>query len=243
MNGHIRPFCTGVSGIKRAVFLYSMRMPIRPDRILFEDDHLLIVNKLEGELVVAAGGFGKKPLFDFLKKDYPTLRVVHRLDFGTSGIIVFGKTAEAVRNIRAKEFKGWVKTYRALAAGYMDRKSGTIDRSLAARTSKDLIPAVSHFKVIETFPTASYVEVKIDTGRKHQIRQHLKFIGHPLLLDPLYGNQEQDKLFKKHFKYHRFFLHAYSLDLPHPITGEKLHIEAPISPVFEKVLRELRAKK
>ncbi len=219
-----------------------MRMPIRPDRILYDDEHLLIVNKLEGELVVAAGGFGKKPLFDFLKKDYPTLRVVHRLDFGTSGVIVFGKTADAVRKIREKQFKGWVKTYRALAAGYIDRKRGTIDRSLSARTSKDLVPAVSHFTVLEAFPTASYVEVQIDTGRKHQIRQHLKFIGHPLLLDPLYGNQELDKAFRKHHKYHRFFLHAFSLDFPHPMTGKQLHVEAPISPVFEKVLKELRSK-
>lgn len=217
-------------------------MPIRPDRILYEDEHLLIVNKLEGELVVAAGGFGKKPLFDFLKKDYPTLRVVHRLDFGTSGVIVFAKTAEAVRKIREKQFKGWVKRYRALVAGYMDKKRGTIDRSLSARTSKDLVPALSHFTTLEAFPTASYVEVQIDTGRKHQIRQHMKFIGHPLLLDPLYGNDAMNKAFTKHHKYHRFFLHAYSLDFLHPITGEKLHVEAPISPVFEKVLRELRGK-
>ncbi len=240
-NGHIRPFYAGVSGIKRAVFLYPVAMSsIRPDRILYNDEHLLIVNKLEGELVVAAGGFGKKPLFDFLKKDYPTLRVVHRLDFGTSGVIVFAKTAEAVRKIREKEFRGWIKTYRALAAGFIDRKTGTIDRPLPARTSKDLVPAVSHFKVLEPFRSATYVEVQIDTGRKHQIRQHLKFIGHPLLMDPLYGNEELNKSFQKKHHYHRFFLHAYSLDFPHPITGEKLHVEAPVSPVFEKVLKELR---
>lgn len=217
-----------------------MRMPIRPDRILYEDEHLLVVNKLEGELVVAAGGFGKKPLFDFLKKDHPTLRVVHRLDFGTSGVIVFAKTAEALRSIRAKDFKGWVKTYRALAAGYMNQRFGKIERSLPARTKNELVPAVSHFKVLEPFRTATYVEVKIDTGRKHQIRQHLKFIGHPLLMDPLYGNEEMDKAFKKKHKFHRFFLHAYSLEFPHPITGEKIRVEAPISQVFEKVLRELR---
>ena len=103
-------------------------------------------------------------------------------------------------------------------------------------------PAVSNFKVLEAFPLASYVEVQIETGRKHQIRQHMKFIGHPLLMDPLYGNDTMNKQFQKQHKYHRFFLHAYSLDFPHPITGEKIHVEAKIPPVFEKVLRELREK-
>jgi RluA family pseudouridine synthase len=216
--------------------------PIRQDRILYNDKDLLIVYKLEGELVVMAGGFGKKPLFDFLKRDYPTLRVVHRLDFGTSGIIVFAKTAEAVRKIREKSFFGWKKTYRALVGGYMDKKFGTIDRTLPARTKDEMVPAVSHYKTLEAFPVASYMEIQIDTGRKHQIRQHMKFVGHPLLLDPLYGSDAMNKAFMKHHKYHRFFLHAYALDFPHPITGEKLHIEAPIPPVFEKVLRELRGK-
>ena len=216
---------------------------IRADRILYNDEHLLVVYKLEGELVVTAGGFGKKPLFDFLKKDYPGLRVVHRLDFGTSGIIVFAKTGEALRKIREKSFRGWIKTYRCLVAGYMDRKVGKIERALAARTKNEMVPAVSNFKVLEAFPLASYVEVQIETGRKHQIRQHMKFIGHPLLMDPLYGNDTMNKQFQKQHKYHRFFLHAYSLDFPHPITGEKIHVEAKIPPVFEKVLKELRMKK
>jgi RluA family pseudouridine synthase len=213
---------------------------INPGRILYEDQHLLVVNKLDGELVVTAGGHGKLPLFDFLKKSYAGLRVVHRLDFGTSGVIVFAKTAEAARKIRESKFGGWAKRYRALAAGHMNTKQGVIERKLPARTKDMLVPALSRYAVLETFPLASYVEVEIDTGRKHQIRQHLKFIGHPLLLDPLYGNEKADQLFRKKFHYQRFFLHAFSLDFIHPITRERLHIEAPISPSFEKVLRELR---
>ncbi len=215
---------------------------IRADRILYQDQHLFVVNKLDGELVVAAGGHGKTPLFDFLKKNHPELRVVHRLDFGTSGVIVFARTAEAVRRIRASEFRGWIKRYRALAAGRIALKEGTIERKLPARTHNTLVDAVSHYKVIEAFPTASYTEVQIETGRKHQIRQHLKFIGHPLLLDPVYGNEKLDRAFTKHFHYHRFFLHAFSLDFPHPLTGEKVHIEAGLPPSFEKALRELREK-
>lgn len=215
---------------------------INPGRILFEDEHLLVVNKLDGELVVTAGGHGKLPLFDFLKKSYPSLKVVHRLDFGTSGVIVFAKTTAALRNIREKKFAGWIKRYRTLAAGHMSQKMGVIERKLPARTRDTLVPALSRFKVLEAFPLASYVEIEIETGRKHQIRQHLKFIGHPVLLDPLYGDEKADRAFRKKFHFHRFFLHAFSLDFAHPITGQKLHIEAPVPPSFEKALRELRTK-
>ena len=216
---------------------------LNPGRILFSDEHLLVVNKLDGELVVAAGGHGKLPLFDFLKKKNPGLRVVHRLDFGTSGVLVFARTMEAARRIRETNFKGWVKKYRCLVAGHMDRKFGSIEKMLPARTQDQLVPAVSKYHVLEAFPSASFVEVEIETGRKHQIRLHMKSIGHPLLLDPLHGNPKMDLLFKKKFHYHRFFLHAFSLDFSHPITKEKLHIEAPIPMTFEKVLKELRMKK
>lgn len=216
---------------------------IRQDRILFEDDHLFVVSKLPDELTVAAGGHGKEPLFDFLKKTRPTLKVVHRLDHGTSGVIVFAKTGEAVKKIRDKEFRGWIKRYRALAAGYMDRKTGEIKKALPARTSDHLVEAVSRYTVLETFPLASYVEVEIETGRKHQIRRHLQSIGHPLLMDPLYGNKKLDIAFNRKFHYRRFFLHAYSLDFPHPMSGQPMHLESPLPGAFEKVLEELRSKK
>lgn len=216
---------------------------IHQDRILFEDDHLFIVSKLSDELTVAAGGHGKEPLFDFLKKTRPSLKVVHRLDYGTSGVIVFAKTAEAVRKIRDKEFRGWTKRYRGLAAGYMDRKKGEIRKALPARTHEGLVEALSRFTVLEAFPLASYVEVEIDTGRKHQIRRHLQSIGHPLLMDPLYGNKKLDIAFNRKFHYKKFFLHAYSLDFPHPITGVAMHVESPLPGAFEKVLQELRAKR
>jgi len=216
---------------------------INPGRILYKDEHILVVNKLAGELVVAAGGHGKQPLFDFLKKSYPGLRVVHRLDFGTSGVIVFALTADAVRKIREKSFKGWKKTYHALVAGHIERRTGTIERKLKARTEDVLVDAVSHYRVLDAFQHATYVAIDIDTGRKHQIRQHMKFIGHPLLLDPLYGDEKKDRAFKKNFHYSRFFLHAYSLDFPHPITGEPIHVEADIPAAFESVLKKLRERR
>ena len=91
---------------------YSI-LVIDPRRILYRDEHLLIVNKLAGELVVKASGQGKLPLYDYLHEKEPGLRVVHRLDYATSGVLVFARTAEALRVIRDSKFEGWKKTYRA----------------------------------------------------------------------------------------------------------------------------------
>ncbi len=220
-----------------------MPKTISPERILYEDEHLLVVNKLAGELVVAADGEGKEPLYDFIHKSYPGLRVVHRLDFATSGVLVFAKSAEVVRLIRESKFKDWKKTYRTIVAKPMKNKFGTINRKLAARTKDELVDAVTHYRVLDLFPHATYVEVDIDTGRKHQIRQHLQFIGHPLINDPQYGDPRLDRAFKKYHKYRRFFLHAFKLTFPHPITGKELVISAPLPKAFEDVLQELAGTK
>jgi RluA family pseudouridine synthase len=215
-------------------------MPIDPSRILFRDDHLLIVNKRAGELVVKADDRGKMPLYDFLHKAEPGLRVVHRLDFGTSGVIVFALTAEALRAIRDSKFEGWIKTYVALVHGRMQGEKGTISRKLAARTRETLVDAVTQWKAREKFHRQTLVELTIETGRKHQIRQHLQSIGHPLVLDPAYGDMRLDRSFKKHFGYRRFFLHALRLAFPHPVTGKKVEVSAPIPPAFQEVLVALR---
>lgn len=215
---------------------------INPQRILYSDDHLLIVNKLSGELVVAAEGAGKKPLFDFLKKDYPGLRVLHRLDYATSGILAFARTAEAVRRVRESKFAGWKKCYRTLVAGKLERGNGTITKPLRARTHGGLVPAVTHYKVLEAFNDATYVEACIETGRKHQIRQHFAILGHPLLLDPLYGNRKADHAFKRRYHYRRFFLHAHSITFPHPVTGETIALQASLPLAFEEALTKLREK-
>jgi len=216
---------------------------ISSERILFEDDDLLVVNKLSGELVVAADGEGKEPLYDFMHKTRPGLRVVHRLDYATSGVLVFAKNADAVKLIRESKFKDWKKTYRTLVAGHMKNKIGTITRKLPARTRDELVEAVSHYKVLDTFTHATFVEVQIDTGRKHQIRQHLKFIGHPLLLDPLYGDPRIDRVFKRKYKYRRFFLHAAKLEFPHPVTGALISVVAPLPKAFDDVIGKLRMSK
>jgi 23S rRNA pseudouridine1911/1915/1917 synthase len=221
-------------------------MPIHADRVLYRDDHLLIVNKRAGELVVKAGvskGAGElEALYDYLHKTEPGLRVVHRLDFGTSGILVFARTGDAAAKIKDSKFAGWKKKYRAIVAGVIDRPAGSIRKKLEARTHDELVDAATHYTVLEKFPVATYVEAQIDTGRKHQIRKHFAGIGHPLVLDPLYGDPKKDKGFRKMCHYKKFFLHAYGLEFPHPITGKLITIESPLPKAFEDALKVLRGK-
>lgn len=241
-------------------------MSISPDRILFEDEHLLAVTKLQGELTVGGsslrrahfakatrakgygrqeGESGKLPLYDFLHKDHPGLRVLHRLDFDTSGVILFAKTKAAAKAALASHFKGWRKAYRAIVSGVVDRDRGVIRAELPSRNAKsnmhteEMIPAVTNFVVLERFRGATYLECDIETGRHHQIRRHFAAIGHPLALDEIYGDPQFNKVFGRATGFRKFFLHAYSLDLPHPVIGENLHMEAPLPKAFEAVLEKL----
>lgn len=215
-------------------------MPIARDRILYEDEHLLAVNKLSGELVVKGSGTTEKlPLFDFLKKEYASLRALHRLDFETSGVIIFARTKEAYEKVMETKFADWKKFYRAILLERMDRKRGEIAKPLPARMSGKPIPSLTKYVVLRFFTHATYVEAEIETGRHHQIRKHFAEIGHPLVLDDLYGNKKLNRLFTQEFGYHRFFLHAVRTELPHPVTGEKIVVEAPLPKPFVDVLKRL----
>ncbi|MBM3227897.1 RluA family pseudouridine synthase [Candidatus Peribacteria bacterium] len=220
-------------------------MSISPDRILFSDDHLLVVSKLAGELTVRGKGqVGKLPLYDFLHEDYPGLRVLHRLDFDTSGIVVFARSKAACDAVLASGFAGWKKVYRAIVAGVIGRERGVIRAPLPARSIKgkqaqSLVPAVTNFTVLKRFAGATYIECNIETGRHHQIRRHCKAIGHPLALDEVYGDAKFNRQFGRVTKFRKFFLHASALDLRHPISGEHLHIEAPLPRAFLQALERL----
>lgn len=224
-------------------------MPIHSDRILYEDDHLLAVNKLSGELVVkGAGRVDKLPLFDFLKKDYPGLRVLHRIDFETSGVVVFAKSKKVYDAIRDSNFAGWRKVYRALVMGRIERDRGVIRSKLPARSRGDRgsgirdqdVEAITRYRVLDRFANSSYVEVEIETGRHHQIRRHFASIDHPLVLDHVYGHKKFNNVFRSEFGYRRFFLHAAKVEMKHPMTGKFLFIEAKMPTVFEEVLKRLR---
>lgn len=217
-------------------------MSIAPDRILFSDSHLLAVSKRAGELVVRGkGDVGKLPLLDFLRKDFPGIRAVHRLDFGTSGIVVFARTWQAEEAIRTSHFAGWEKTYRALVAGRVERDRGMIRMPLPARRSKDAVPAETRYTVVRRFANSTEVLCSITTGRHHQIRRHFAGMGHPLVCDDLYGSIPYNRTFMREFGYRSFFLHAETLAFPHPITGERMVLTAPLPRAFVDVLMRLAA--
>ena len=208
-------------------------------RILYEDEYFLAVNKLSGELVVrGAGKVGKLPLLDFLKKEHPELKALHRLDFETSGVVMFAKSKEVERAVLDSKFKDWKKVYRTLVMGRINRKSGVIRTPLPSR-GKGNVPATTKYSVLERFANSSYIEAEIETGRHHQIRRHFAGIKHPLVLDHVYGHKKFNSVFTQEFGYKRFFLHAFSLTFPHPITGNKIHIEAPMPKIFKAVVKKL----
>jgi len=215
-------------------------MTIDSRRILFSDDSLLAVNKLSGELVVAGAGTSDKlSLLDFLRKDYPGLKPLHRLDFETSGVVVFARTKQVAEAVVTSKFKGWKKTYVTLVAGRMPRPSGAIRTPLPSR-GEGVVPAETVYRVLEVFANSCLVEADITTGRHHQIRRHFESIGHPLLLDEEYGNKGINRVFTREFHLRKFFLHAAKLSFPHPVTGQLLTIEAPLPRVFEGVLKQLK---
>src|SRR3989338_5523593 len=161
-------------------------MRIDPRRILYDDEHLLAVNKLSGELVVkGAGEVGKLPLLDFLKKDYPGLQTLHRLDFETSGVVLFARNKKVAAFVKESKFAGWKKVYQTLVVG-RPRERGEIRLKVPARDGRELVDALTTYHVLKTVGDISYIECEIGTGRHHQIRRHFANIGHPLVLDDVY---------------------------------------------------------
>lgn len=216
-------------------------MPISRDRILHCDDAILAVNKLSGELVVkGAGKVQKLPLLDFLKKEYPGIHPLNRLDYGTSGVVLFARNKKILAECLAKKFAGWKKTYRTIVAGRIDRDQGQITFPLPSRMkNEEKIPAVTRYRVLQRFAHATDIEVEIETGRHHQIRRHFAMIKHPLVLDDVYGDEKFNQKFSKQTGYRRFFLHAWKVQLPHPVTNKTIVMEAPMPKVLEAVLHSL----
>ncbi|MBI3619343.1 RluA family pseudouridine synthase [Candidatus Peregrinibacteria bacterium] len=216
-------------------------MPIDPKRILFQDDSFLAVLKLSGELVVKGKGrVDRLPLLDFLRKDSPGIHPISRLDFETSGVVLFARNRSVLKIFLDTKFAQWSKTYQAIVAHRIDRDHRTISFPLPARTAKVTVAAKTMYRVLERFADASLIEAETSIGRYHQIRRHLAMIGHPLVLDPVYGQEKFNKLFTRAFHYHRFFLHASAVSFQHPVTKEMLRIEAPRPKVFEEALKKLR---
>ena len=226
-----------------------------PIEVLYEDNDIIVVNKPKGMVVHPANGNPDGTLVnaimsickDSLSGIGGEIRpgIVHRLDKDTSGALIVAKNdkshikmSEQIKNHEVE------KTYIALVKGFVKENEATIDmpigRSLKDRKKmavrKEGKNAVTHFKVIERFPNYTLLEVKIETGRTHQIRVHLSEIGYPIVGDEIYSNG------KNEWNIHGQCLHAKSLKFKHPITEKEMCIEAPIPEYFQNIIKELEEK-
>ena len=205
--------------------------------ILFRDEALLAVNKPSG-LMIHRGGHTVSPNEPVLEEWVQahvggTAFSVHRLDRATSGVILFALNKEANRALQALFSERLIqKCYLALAAGILEEDL-VVDTPLTRRARgnqkrQPLLPAKSAFRILDVQSGCSWVEVKPTTGRQHQIRRHLKGIGHPIVMDRMYGYKRFNRDLRMQYFLHRLALHAFSLQFPHPLTKEPLRIEAPL---------------
>jgi 23S rRNA pseudouridine1911/1915/1917 synthase len=209
-----------------------------PHEIVYEDEHLMVVDKPPGVVVHPAAGHRAGTLAEALAgrarggSDPERAGIVHRLDRDTSGLLVVAKSEEAhaalSRMIRARELR---REYVALVAGHPDADSGTIDaplgrdraRRTAVSTRSDRVrPAVTHFRVLERLPRTTLLEVRLETGRTHQIRAHLAAIGHPVCGDAQYGGGPCGA----RLGLTRQFLHSRKLVFRHPHSGKEVACES-----------------
>ncbi|MCM3738411.1 RluA family pseudouridine synthase [Bacillus cytotoxicus] len=219
--------------------------------IYYEDSDVLVVNKPRGMVVHPAPGHTSGTLVNGLMyhcKDLSGINgvmrpgIVHRIDKDTSGLLMVAKNDmahEALVNQLVE--KTVTRRYQAIVHGVIPHDKGTIDapigRDKKERQSMTVDQngkhAVTHFRVLERFNNFTHVECQLETGRTHQIRVHMKYIGYPLAGDPKYGP-------KKTFDINGQALHAGILGFIHPRTGEYLEFEAPVPQIFEDLLNDLR---
>ena len=171
--------------------------------------------------------------------------IVHRLDVGTTGLMVVAKSESAYSSLK-EQFKerSVAKTYRAIAQGHLDPLTGTIDAPIGRHPGADYKMAVvsggkasvTHYDTLEAFPYASLLEIDLETGRTHQIRVHMAAMRHPLVGDLTYG---ADPTLAERLGIARPALHAARLEIEHPSTGELIVVESPDPPDFVEALRRL----
>lgn len=233
----------------------TVRPESLPLDIVYEDEYLLVVNKPAGMVVHPAARVVSGTLVNALLAHCPQVAdvggpdragIVHRLDRETSGLIVVAKNPETHAALQ-RQFKRRLvrKTYVALVEGQVHPREGIIEvpigrdpkdrtRMSVSRTGR---PAITQYRVVEAFPQHTLLEVRPHTGRTHQIRVHLAWLGYPVVGDRVYGRRRQTLLPDRHF------LHARDLAFTHPVTGEKLALSAPLPPELTALLNQLRREK
>lgn len=225
-----------------------------PLDIIYEDNDVIVVNKPQGMVVHPAAGHPDHTLVNALLYHTRDLAsspegfrpgIVHRIDKDTSGLLMIAKNAKARESLEHQlATKTNKRLYLAIVHGNFGEESGTINAPIGRKphdrkkmgvveTGKE---AITHFKVLEQFKNYSLIQCQLETGRTHQIRVHLSYIGHPVAGDPLYGP-------RKTLNGNGQFLHAQVLGFKHPSSGKWLEFEIDPPKIFKKRLAELRKEK
>lgn len=221
-----------------------------PLDIIYEDDEVMVINKPSGLVVHPGNGNKENTLVNALVNHSNKLSkingefrpgIVHRIDKDTSGLLLVAKTDEAHISLsnQLKE-KSINRVYIALVKGVINHDTGEIDapigrdekdRKKMTVTSKNSKNAVTHFRVLKRFKNATLIECKLDTGRTHQIRVHMKYINHPVINDPVYYNNKNNKSFGQ-------MLHAKTIGFIHPITNKYMEFSVEPPKEFNDILKE-----
>jgi len=226
-----------------------------PLPIVFEDSEIVVVAKAIGYAAHPSPGWSGPTVIDALKQSGVQIAhvgpqeregIVHRLDVGTSGLMVIAKSERAYSSLkdqfRSREVK---KIYDALAQGHLDPAIGTIDAPIDRHPKEEHRfavvasgkPSITHYEALEFFPAVTLAKIELETGRPHQIRVHFNAIKHPLVGDLVYG---ADPRLAERLAMKRPWLHAMELEFRHPATGERVHFSAPYPPDLEESLASLR---
>ncbi|MEC9484342.1 MAG: RluA family pseudouridine synthase [Candidatus Izemoplasma sp.] len=221
-----------------------------PLDIIYEDDDVAVVNKPVGMVVHPGAGNPSHTMVNALLYHLDDLTaikgeirpgIVHRIDKETSGLLMVAKNDLAVEHLSKQlQEKTVERTYVALVEGVIDHNKGKINAPIGRHKTRrqhmavveNGKPAITHFTVIKRYENHTLIECQLETGRTHQIRVHLAYIGHPLVGDPKYGRRKTDTS-------HGQYLHAKSLGFKHPRTEETLFFESPLPDFFQTTLNEL----
>ncbi|MBB1314271.1 23S rRNA pseudouridine(955/2504/2580) synthase RluC [Aliivibrio sp. SR45-2] len=220
--------------------------------IIYEDDHLLILNKPSGTAVHGGSGlkFGAIEALRALRPDARYLELVHRIDRDTSGILLIAKKRSALRRLQ-EQFRNKTvqKYYFALVMGHWKSTCKVVNVPLLKNEVNSIVrvnpngkPSETRFKILEKFEQATLIQASPITGRTHQIRVHAQHAGHPIGWDDRYGDRRFDA-YTAQFGLDRLFLHAANIKFTHPSTEELMDISAPMEKRLERVLTSLRTTK